>query len=101
MTIRLGIDFGTTRTVVAAQENGNYPVCTFSWEGEVKEYIPTLVAVKDGIMHFGWDAVDRLNQPDTHILRSMKRLAGQLRPEDPVDLGPDFFITLLEVVTLF
>ena len=24
MTIRLGIDFGTTRTVVAAQENGNY-----------------------------------------------------------------------------
>ena len=101
MTIRLGIDFGTTRTVVAAQENGNYPVCTFSWEGEVKEYIPTLVAVKDGIMHIGWDAVDRLNQPDTHILRSMKRLAGQLRPEDPVDLGPDFSITLLEVVTLF
>ena len=99
--MRLGIDFGTTRTVVAAQENGNYPVCTFSWEGEVKEYIPTLVAVKDGILHFGWDAVDRLNQPDTHILRSMKRLAGHLRPEDPVELGPDFSITLLELVTLF
>ena len=41
MTIRLGIDFGTTRTVVAAQENGNYPVCTLSRAGEVKEYIPT------------------------------------------------------------
>jgi len=101
MSMRLGIDFGTTRTVVAAQENGNYPVCTFSWEGEVKEYIPTLVAVKDGILHFGWDAADRLNQPDTHILRSMKRLAGHLRPEDPVELGPDFSITLLELVTLF
>src|SRR4030043_224845 len=101
MTMRLGIDFGTPRTVVAAQENGNYPVCTFSWEGEVKEYIPTLAAVKDGILHFGWDAVDRLNQPDTHMLRSMKRLAGQLRPEDPVDLGPDFSITMLELVTLF
>ena len=101
MTIRLGIDFGTTRTVVAAQEDGNYPVCTFSREGEVKEYIPTLAAVKDGILYFGWDAVDRLNQPDTHVLRSMKRLAGHLRPEDPVDLGPDFSITLLELVSLF
>jgi molecular chaperone DnaK (HSP70) len=101
MTIRLGIDFGTTRTVVAAQENGNYPVCTFSREGEVKEYIPTLAAVKDGILHFGWDAADRLNQPDMHLLRSMKRLAGHLRPEDPVELGPDFSITMLELVTLF
>jgi molecular chaperone DnaK (HSP70) len=101
MTIRLGIDFGTTRTVVAAQENGNYPVCTFSREGEVKEYLPTLAAVKDGILHFGWDAVERLNQPDTCVLRSMKRLAGHLRPEDPVDLGPDFSITMLELVTLF
>jgi len=101
MTIRLGIDFGTTRTVVAAQEDGNYPVCTFSWEGEVKEYIPTLAAVEDGILHFGWDAVDRINQADTHILRSMKRLAGHLRPDDPVELGPDFSVTLLEMVTLF
>jgi molecular chaperone DnaK (HSP70) len=101
MTIRLGIDFGTTRTVVAAQEIGNYPVCTFSWQGETKEYIPTLVGVKDGILHFGWDAAYLLNHPDAFILRSMKRLAGQFRPEDPVDLGPDFSITLLEVVTLF
>jgi molecular chaperone DnaK (HSP70) len=101
MTIRLGIDFGTTRTVVAAEENGNYPVCTFSRDGEVKEYIPTLAAVKEGILHFGWDAVDRLNQPETHILRSMKRLAGQRRPEDPVELGPDFSVTMLELVTLF
>jgi len=101
ISMRLGIDFGTTRTVVAAQENGNYPLCTFSWEGEVKEYIPTLAAVKDGILHFGWDAVDRLNQPDTHMLRSMKRLAGHSRPEDSVELGPDFSITLLDLVTLF
>ena len=87
MTIRLGIDFGTTRTVVAAQEKGNYPVCTFSWGGEVKDYIPSVAAVKDGILHFGWDAVERLNHPDTHVL--------------PLDIGPDFSIPLLELVTLF
>jgi molecular chaperone DnaK (HSP70) len=101
MAIRLGIDFGTTRTVVAAQEDGNHLVCTFSREGEVKEYIPTLAAVKDGILHFGWDAVDRLNHPDTYILRSMKRLAGQLRPDDVLEVGPGFSITMLELVTLF
>ena len=101
MTIRLGIDFGTTRIVVAAQENGNYPVCTFSWQGESKEYIPTLVGVKDGILHFGWDAACLLNRPDAFILRSLKRLAGHLRPEDPVHLEPGFSIPLLEVVTLF
>jgi molecular chaperone DnaK (HSP70) len=101
MAIRLGIDFGTTRTVVAAQDNGNYPVYTFSWQGEAKEYIPTLVGVKDGILLFGWDAACLLSQPGAFILRSMKRLADQLRPEDPVDLGPDCSIALLEVVTLF
>ncbi|MGE5839831.1 MAG: Hsp70 family protein [Deltaproteobacteria bacterium] len=101
MTIRLGIDFGTTSTVVAAQEHGNYPVCPFSWEGEVKEYIPTLAAVEGGILYFGWDAAERLGQPDAYILRSMKRLAGHLRPDDPVEIGPDFSITMLELITLF
>jgi actin-like ATPase involved in cell morphogenesis len=101
MAIRLGIDFGTTRTVVAGQEIGNYPVCTFSWQGETKEYIPTLVGVKDGILHFGWDAACLLNHPDAFILHSVKRLTGRFRPEDPVDLGPDFSMTLLDAVTLF
>jgi molecular chaperone DnaK (HSP70) len=101
MAIRVGIDFGTTRTVVAAQDNGNYPMYTFSCQGEAKEYIPTLVGVKDGVLVFGWDAASLLSQSNAYLLRSMKRLAGQLRPEDPVDLGPNFSITLLEVVTLF
>lgn len=99
--MRLGIDFGTTRTVVAGLEDGNYPVCTFSWQGELKEYIPTLVAARDGALFFGWDAAHCLDQPDALILRSMKRLAADLRPDDPVDLGPDFSIPMLELVTLF
>ena len=31
--MRLGIDFGTTRVVVAAADRGNYPVVTFEDDG--------------------------------------------------------------------
>ncbi len=99
--MRLGIDFGTTRTVVAAEENGNYPVCTFNWRGELKEYIPSLVAAKDGHLYFGWEAAQHFNEPGVRVLRSIKRLAGHLRPEDPVDLGPGISISMLDLVTSF
>jgi molecular chaperone DnaK (HSP70) len=99
--MRLGIDFGTTRTVVAAQDRGNYPVYTFSRKGELKEYIPSLVAVKEETLHFGWDAVDLLDDPDVYLLRSLKRLASHLRPEDLLDLGPGVSLTLLDLTTLF
>jgi molecular chaperone DnaK (HSP70) len=99
--MRLGIDFGTTRTVAAAAENGNYPICTFAWKGEQKEYIPSLVAVKGGSIFFGWQAVEILNDPDVYALRSMKRLTQQLNPEDIVEISPGFHISLLDLLTLF
>ena len=68
--VRLGIDFGTTRTVVAAAENGNYPLCTFSLADEVKEYIPTLAAVEKGRLFFGWEAAGKLREPGVFVLRS-------------------------------
>ena len=41
--IRLGIDFGTTRTVVARVERGNYPLVTFETEwGDGQEWYPSL-----------------------------------------------------------
>jgi molecular chaperone DnaK (HSP70) len=100
-TIRLGIDFGTTRTVVAAVENGNYPVCSFSWEDEVKEYIPTLAAVDQGKLLFGWEAAKRLQDPEVKVLRSLKRLLGQVRPDDLLELAPGFSLSAVDMVTLF
>ena len=99
--IRLGIDFGTTRTVVAAVENGNYPVCSFSWEDEVKEYIPTLAAVDQGKLLFGWEAAKRLRDPEVRVLRSLKRLLGRVRPDDLLELAPGFSLPAVELVTLF
>jgi molecular chaperone DnaK (HSP70) len=99
--MRLGIDFGTTRTVVSGQEGGNYPVYTFSWNGEMKEYLPSLVAAREGSLYFGWEAVDLLDKPDVYLLRSMKRLAGHLRPDDVLELGPDVYVTMIDLVTLF
>jgi molecular chaperone DnaK (HSP70) len=99
--MRLGIDFGTTRTVVASQDGGNYPVFTFSWRGDLKEYIPSLVALKGETLHFGWDAVDLIDEPDVYLLRSLKRLAGHLQPEDVLELGPGVSVTLLDLTTLF
>lgn len=99
--IRLGIDFGTTRTVAAAVENGNYPVCSFSWEDEVKEYIPTLAAVDQGKLLFGWEAAKRLRDPEVQVLRSLKRLIGLARPDDPLELAPGFSLPAVELVTLF
>jgi molecular chaperone DnaK (HSP70) len=98
---RFGIDFGTTRTVVTAREKGNYPVCSFSWKGDIKEYIPSLIAVDRGRPCFGWEAAALINRPDVTALRSLKRFAARLRPEDPVDLGQGVSFSMLELLTLF
>jgi molecular chaperone DnaK (HSP70) len=100
-TMRLGIDFGTTRTVVVAEQNGNYPICTFTWKGELKEYIPSLVAIKDGDLYFGWEAAEHLDDPGVRALRSIKRLTGRLSPEDPVDLGPGCSMSMMDLMTSF
>jgi len=99
--MRIGIDFGTTRTVVSAVKNGTYPVVTFSWKNEIKDYIPSIAAVQDGNLYFGWSAAERLHQPGVRLLRSFKRLMGHFRPEDTVDLGPGMTISMLELLTRF
>ena len=48
--MRLGIDLGTTRTVVAWSDRGNYPVVSFEDDGgDAAEHFPSLVAARDGV----------------------------------------------------
>jgi molecular chaperone DnaK (HSP70) len=55
--MELGVDFGTTRIVVAAADRGNYPLAGFETpDGQIREWFPPLVAVCGQTRLFGWQA---------------------------------------------
>jgi len=76
--MRLGIDFGTTHTVAALVDRGNYPVVGFDW-GEAE---PSLIAVRerDGALRFGHEAAGLVGEPGWELLRSFKRLLADAGP---------------------
>jgi molecular chaperone DnaK (HSP70) len=88
--VRLGIDFGTTRTVVSFADRGNYPVVDFfDTAGDPVGWLPTVVAERAGELRFGFDAVAVADDPTFTVVRSFKRLLSGPRasPADPVQVG--------------
>lgn len=83
--MRLGIDFGTTRTVVACADRGNYPVLGFCDDaGDSHDWFPSVVAERDGELRFGFDALAAAAaDPAFTTVRSFKRLLAD------ADLGPN------------
>jgi molecular chaperone DnaK (HSP70) len=71
--MKLGVDFGTTRTVVAHADRGNYPVVSFFDErGDAHDWFPSVVAERGGELFFGFEA---LAMGETaSVVRSFKRL---------------------------
>lgn len=97
----LGIDFGTTRTVVAAVDRGNYPVISFQPEdGDTLEWYPSVAAARGQEMLFGFDAVQKQGDADWRMLRSFKRQLATLGPDEQMELG-DLRLTALELLTGF
>jgi molecular chaperone DnaK (HSP70) len=94
--MRLGIDFGTTRTVVSAVDDGRHPTAAFDEGGEFRDYIPGIAAVTGGKLVVGWEAVRALGDAE-HAIRSVKRVATSCAPDDEVMPG----ITALELLTTF
>lgn len=83
--MHFGIDFGTTRTVIAAVDRGNYPVVTVTdTYGDAREFLPTVVAVDGDRLVAGWEAVEKPNK-----VRSFKRLLSdpKAHPGMPVQIG--------------
>lgn len=99
--MRFGIDFGTTRTVVALADRGNYPVVDFvDHEGNAASAIPSVVAARGGELRFGFDAVAVAEDRSFARLASFKRLfanPGKLRD---ITIG-DTVVSLAELLTGF
>jgi molecular chaperone DnaK (HSP70) len=88
--VRLGIDFGTTRTVVARVEGGNYPLVTFETEwGDGQEWYPSLIAGKGSQRVFGWEAWSKQSEEGWQIVRSLKRYLSQANPESCLRVGEE------------
>ncbi|MEJ7602199.1 MAG: Hsp70 family protein [Kofleriaceae bacterium] len=98
--MRLGIDFGTTRTVVAAVDDARHPLAAFDLGGEFRDHVPGIAALCEGELLVGWDAARALADGSAeHAIRSIKRIAGTLAPDAEVPGLPG--LTALELVTAF
>lgn len=88
--MRLGIDFGTTRTRVAAAVRGNYPLVTFQGEdGGGLDWYPSLIAVRGGQIAFGLRAQAVQHEPGWEVLGSFKRLLGEAGLESAWRVGEE------------
>lgn len=97
--MRLGIDFGTTRIVVAAVDRGNYPVIAFEDEdGISREWFPPLVAVRGHERIYGWQAWAAQFEPGWTVVRSIKRILEHAGPYSNVEIGGCAW-PLLDVLT--
>jgi molecular chaperone DnaK (HSP70) len=99
----LGIDYGTTRTVVAVADRGNYPVVSFQSENDdPEEWYPSLIAfTRQGAERaYGFEARAREYDASWSVIHSFKRQLATLGPESPVALG-GAELTTLQVLTEF
>jgi molecular chaperone DnaK len=86
--MKLGIDFGTSRTVVAAADRGNYPLVSFeSPDGSSPDWYPSLAAVRGDERRYGWDAWYAQGDESWTVIRSIKRLLEDAGPQTMLDLG--------------
>src|SRR5512140_3430441 len=82
--MRLGIDFGTTHTVIALVDRGNYPVVLF----DGGDSFPSVVAGNArGEVRFGPDALAVRQESGWELLRSFKRLLTEAGPLTRVQLA--------------
>ncbi len=100
--MRLGIDFGTTRTVVAGGDRGNYPLVSFrDQRGSWTEWYPSRIAASDGKIVYGHRAHALRGAPGSWHLPSVKRLLARSAPDRPVPIPGVGDVTVLELLSGF
>jgi molecular chaperone DnaK len=85
--MKLGVDFGTTRVVVAAADRGNFPLVVFESGDEAAEWFPPLVALRGEDRRYGWQAWEMQTDPDWSVVRSIKRYLEDAGPETQLQIG--------------
>jgi molecular chaperone DnaK (HSP70) len=85
--VKLGIDFGTTRIVVASADRGNYPLVSFDNSDDSFEWFPDMVAVKGDAIRYGWDAWNAQGAAGWTVIRSLKRYLEDAGPETRIAIG--------------
>ena len=88
VNMRIGIDFGTTRVVVAAVDRGNFPLVYFeSPDGQMRDWFPPVVAVKGAQRLYGWEAMSKQDDKDWTLLRSPKRSLRTAGPKTKIKIA--------------
>ncbi len=83
--MRIGLDFGTTRIVVAAVDRGNYPLVNFEAPGgRVHDWFPSVLATSGDRRLYGWEALELQGQPGWTIVRSLKRFLKDAGPHTEI-----------------
>ncbi|MGO3210363.1 MAG: Hsp70 family protein, partial [Brachybacterium sp.] len=55
--MRIGIDVGTTRTIAAGADRGNYPVLSFQDpDGDPHDHFPSVIALDGDALVHGFEA---------------------------------------------
>jgi molecular chaperone DnaK (HSP70) len=86
--MRIGMDFGTTRVVVALVDRGNFPLVSFETpDGQVHDWFPPVVAVKGEARLYGWDAIAVEEDESWTVLRSLKRYLRSANPHTQVPVA--------------
>ncbi len=91
--MKLGIDFGTTRVVVAHADRGNYPLVSFeASDATTRDWFPPLVAVGNGQRLYGWEAWAAQEEPGWTVVRSIKRLLANSGPQTQIEIAEQSFL---------
>jgi molecular chaperone DnaK (HSP70) len=97
--MRIGIDFGTTRVVIAAVDRGNFPLVHFETpDGQMRDWFPPVAAVKGSSRLYGWEAIAVQDDAEWTLLRSLKRSLRSAGPKTELHIG-DQSVALIVLLT--